>query len=344
MKRNPSPRNIAFLLSLILGSVLIAILVLASIDILWASIIGVTFFGLSYFLSLYLIQNFIYHKIKLIYKTIHHLKSNKGSNSINSLSNNDLLDTVKSDVSKWAADQEKQMSILRDQELYRKEFLANIGHELKTPIFSIQGYLHTLLDGAMEDEKVNLKFIKKAAKNADRLQELVEDLMAISKIEKGEVIINPTRFDICKLCLEVWDRLELMNAKKRISFNISEGNDKPFFVNADKDEISKVLENLFSNSIKYGRENGTTTVSFYDMDSNILTEITDDGEGVEETNIPRLFERFYRAEKSRSREMGGTGLGLSIAKHIIESHHQTMHIRSAIGVGTTFGFTLAKSK
>lgn len=343
MKRNLSPRKIALTLSAILGFILILILLLT--DTAWGTsiIIAALFTASSYYLSLYFIQHFIYRRIKLIYKTIHHLKSKKGDKTSMNLLEADLLDNVKSDVAQWAADQEKQMASLRDQERYRREFLANIGHELKTPIFSIQGYLHTLLDGAMEDEKVNIKFIQKAAKNADRLQALVEDLMAISKIEKGEVLINPTRFDICKLCKEIWERLELLKDKKSVQLKIKEGCDKPFFVNADKEEISKVLENLFSNSIKYGRDEGTTTISFYNMGNNTLIEVTDDGEGIDEKDIPRLFERFYRAEKSRSREMGGTGLGLSIAKHIIESHNQTMHVRSTVGVGTTFGFTLARS-
>jgi len=343
VKRNLSPGNIALILSATLTFLFIVLVALATRSLLWCSLGGIFLFAVSYSLSLYLIQTFIYRKIKLIYKTIHHLKSKKEEKPTGIFGKNDPLDIVKTEVSEWAEDQKKQMTILRDQERYRREFLANIGHELKTPIFSIQGYLHTLLDGAMEDEKVKLKFVQKAANNADRLQDLVEDLLAISKIEKGEVNINPSRFDICKLCKEIWERLELLTKEKKTLFRIKEGCDKPFFVNADKEEISKVLENLFSNSIKYGIENGTTTISIYNMGNNVLTEVTDDGEGIEEKDIPRLFERFYRAEKSRSREMGGTGLGLSIAKHIIESHNQTIHVRSTLGVGTTFGFTLARA-
>lgn len=342
MKRNLSPNNIAIIISAILMAFLICILFFAKSNLLYGSISAVLFFVFCFLLIDYFIKIFIYRKIKLIYKTIHHLKSDKTTPRAELLKSEDIIETVKMDVAAWAADQDKQLTTLRDQEKFRREFLANISHELKTPIFSIQGYIHTLLDGAIDDDKVKIKFLEKAAKSADRLQILVEDLLAISRMEKGDTALDLERFDMCALSKEVWEDLELMASNKKITLKIKEEFNRPFFVFADKQEIKKVVENLFSNSIKYGKEKGTSILSFYEMGSNILTEITDNGEGIDENDIPRLFERFYRVEKSRSRDMGGTGLGLSIVKHIIESHKQTINVRSAVGVGTTFGFTLKK--
>lgn len=344
MKRNLSPRDITLLLSFFLTLILATILIINTIHFKWVIISCLFFFALTYLFTSYLIVHFIHNKIKLVYKTIHHLKSKKDYKPDSIFSKKDLIENVNLDVTQWAVEQEKQMTLLKDQEKYRREFLANIGHELKTPIFSIQGYLHTLLDGAIEDKEVNLKFMQKAAKNADRLQELVEDLMSISKIEKGDIELNPSKFDICELSKGAWERLELLHFAKETKLKIKEGCDRPYWVNADKDELLKVLENLLSNSIKYGKNQGQITLAFYEMGNNILTEITDDGEGINEKDLPRLFERFYRADKSRSRDMGGTGLGLSIVKHIIESHEQTINVRSALGIGTTFGFTLSKAR
>jgi two-component system phosphate regulon sensor histidine kinase PhoR len=342
VSKNRSPKNIALIISILWSLFLISVLVFFEVGFAYIALNIAVSFVLSFLLIDYFIRIFINRKIELIYKTIHHLKSDKNTPRSELFMHDDVIEAVKKDVVKWAADQDKQLTTLRDQEKFRREFLANISHELKTPIFSIQGYIHTLLDGALDDEKVNIKFLEKAAKSADRLEVLVEDLLAISKIEKGNTTLDFERFDICALSKEVWDDLELIASNKHITFKIKDGCNQPFFVKADIQEIKKVLENLFSNSIKYGKESGQTTIAFYEMGSNILTEITDNGEGINENDLPRLFERFYRVEKSRSREMGGTGLGLSIVKHIIESHKQTINVRSAVGVGTTFGFTLKK--
>lgn len=340
--KNPSPKFIASRVTLLLSTLLFILLFFIS-SFQYSFIAVLAIFSLaSYFSIYYFVKYFIYRKIKLVYKTIHQQKTTKESPSA-LLQSEDLLDKVQEDVMQWSKAQSEKLDSLRSQEKFRKEFLANISHELKTPIFSIQGYIHTLLDGAMDDEKVKVRFLEKAAKNADRLQSLVEDLLAISHIEKGDIALNLEKFDICSLCKEAWESVEWMASKKEISFKIKEGCDKVFFVEADKEEIKKVLENLFSNSIKYGSEKGTTVLSFYKMGNNVLTEVTDNGEGIDKKDLNRLFERFYRVEKSRSREMGGTGLGLSISKHIIESHNQTINVRSTSGVGTTFGFTLKRA-
>lgn len=340
--KNPSPSYIAIRVTLILTS-LLALVLLISSDFKWILVLWIVLFAAAcYFTVNYFVKHFIYRKIKLVYKTIHQQKTSKETQNIISQSD-DLLDKVQKDVEQWSKDQNEKLDTLRNQEKFRKEFLANISHELKTPIFSIQGYIHTLLDGAVDDDTVKLRFLKKAAKNADRLQVLVEDLLAITRIEKGDIVLNIEKFDICALSKEVWEGVEVMAKNQNIKFNIKEGCDRVFMVEADRDEIKKVLENLFSNSIKYGKNNGNTTISFYEMGNNVLTEITDDGEGINEKDLDRLFERFYRVEKSRSRDMGGTGLGLSIVKHIIESHQQTINVRSTPGLGSTFGFTLKKA-
>jgi two-component system phosphate regulon sensor histidine kinase PhoR len=225
---------------------------------------------------------------------------------------------------------------------FRKEFLGNVSHELKTPIFSIQGYLHTLLDGAMDDPEVNTKFLKKAAKSTDRLSDLVADLLEISKLESGELVMNEERFDINSLTKDVYEQFEVKAKEKGIELTIKEGCNKPFMVLADKYRIRTVLVNLVGNSLKYGKPNGFTSAAYYVMGDNILVEIADTGEGISQEYLPRIFERFYRVDKSRTRndEVGGTGLGLAIVKHIIEAHHQTVNVRSTVGQGTTFGFTL----
>jgi two-component system phosphate regulon sensor histidine kinase PhoR len=227
-------------------------------------------------------------------------------------------------------------------ERYRKEFLGNVSHELKTPIFNIQGYINTLLDGAWEDQEVLIHFLKKAAKSTDRIASLVEDLESISQLESGFLTMEMEIFDINDLIHDIFDSLDFRAAEKNIRLDFKEGCDTPFIVEADKDRVRQVIINLLVNSIKYGKENGYTLIGLYDMDENILIEVTDNGIGIEEEHLPRLFERFYRVDKSRSRDEGGTGLGLSIVKHIIEAHDQTINVRSTKGVGTTFAFTLKK--
>lgn len=256
--------------------------------------------------------------------------------------NSDPIKRVNEEVIQWAYDQKQEITQLKAMETYRKDFLGNVSHELKTPIFNIQGYIETLLEGAINDPEVNITFLNKAAASAERLNTLVNDLLEISKLESGNLEMNFESFDICELTKEVFDIYSGMANRRNIKLKIKEGCDKPFQVLADKDRIRQVLNNLIANAINYGKEGGNTLLGFYDMDKNILIEVADDGEGIESEHLPRLFERFYRTDRSRSRNSGGTGLGLSIVKHIIEAHHQIINVRSSIGEGTTFGFTLKK--
>ncbi len=256
--------------------------------------------------------------------------------------NKDILDDVEKEVGIWADTQTKEIDELRKLAEYRRDFMGDISHELKTPIFNIQGYLHTLLDGGLEDERINLNYLKKAAKNVERLHSIVQDLESISYMESEAMVLDIEEFDIKELAASVFEEFHLKAEERNISFNFKNG-EEGFRVLADKEKISQVLVNLVSNSIKYGKENGTTNIGFYDMDKVILIEVADDGIGIDEENIHRLFDRFYRVEKSRSRNAGGTGLGLAIVKHILEGHRQTINVRSTLGRGSTFGFTLKKA-
>ena len=302
---------------------------------------GLIYFGVSYLVILYFLEKFIYRKIKLIYKSIHtsKLSSNEKINL-----NNDIIDEVEKEVSHWATDQRTEIENLKSLEHYRRDFLGNVAHELKTPLFSIEGYIHTLLDGGLHDDKINRKYLNRASKNVERLHTILEDLDAISKLESGRLVLDITNFGIKDLTEEVFEELELVAQDQHIKLTFKEGASSNYLVKGDRENIRQVLVNLIANSIKYGKEGGYTKVSFYDMDQHILVEVADNGAGIERKHLSHLFDRFYRIDKSRSREQGGSGLGLSIVKHIIEAHQQTVSVRSAEGVGSTFGFTLEKVK
>lgn len=343
-KKNPTPRSISFYSSLSLSLIVGLVLYLISLDIYDSLIIvGVTFI-FSYFIFLYAIEIFIYRKIKLVYKNIHSLKVRRLDPKPSDFDMSDPINEMEKEVRGWAEDESKEIEQLRTMERYRKEFLGNVSHELKTPIFNIQGYINTLLDGAIDDPEVTIRFLKKAAKSTDRIASLVEDLESISQLESGFMTMELEEFDINELIHDVFESLSMRAAEKNARIDFKEGCDVPFMVEADKDRIRQVIVNLLVNSIKYGKENGYTLIGLYDMDENVLIEVTDNGIGIEEEHLPRLFERFYRVDKSRSRDAGGTGLGLAIVKHIIEAHNQTINVRSTKGIGTTFGFTLKKAK
>ena len=347
MIRNPKPLTIALTIAFVLSAFTGIITFLIDDYLVEHAAIDALLTLIFYFvLFFYSLEYFIYRKIKLIYKTIHSLKTQKYDARLSNFNwKTDPIANMNKEVINWAKDQREQMDELKRLADFRKEFLGNVSHELKTPIFNIQGYIHTLIDGAIDDPEVNVRFLKKAAKSADRLSDLVADLLAISQLESGDLHMEYERFDINAMVKDVYEQLEVRAKERGISLLIKEGCNKPFWVLADKYRIRQVVVNLVINSIKYGREYGTTTAAFYDMDENVLVEIADNGEGIAQEHLPRIFERFYRVDKSRARESGpgGTGLGLAIVKHIIEAHHQSIHVRSAIGEGTTFGFTLLKS-
>lgn len=344
MIKNPKPRNIAFFTAILITvwcEFLLFFTDLTLGNLIW---IGVAIFGFTFLLFLYAIQVFIYRKIKLVYKYIHQQKTNKENPvTIPELISDDPINDVRKEVMEWSRDKGNEIQKLHEMEQFRKDFLGNVSHELKTPIFNIQGYLHTLIDGAVDDPELTMHFLGKAARSADRLENLVEDLLNISHLESGSLKLTKETFDIHELVKEVFNQHELIATEKNITLTLKEGCDKIFMVEADKDKIGVVLANLILNSIKYGREKGKTEVGLYDMDDLIFVEVTDNGIGVEKEHVSRLFERFYRIDKGRSRQDGGTGLGLAIVKHIIDAHEQTINVRSKPKSGSSFGFTLAKS-
>ena len=347
--KNPTPQQIAISSALIVAitsSIYITGISLTGfVEFQWWSIIA--FGGLSFlaafFTFRYYLKKYIYRKIKVIYKSIHKHKLSSTQKQDDIDMNVDIMQEVEKEVEEWANSQEKEIQQLKTWQDYRRKFLGDISHELKTPIFNIQGFLETLLDGGLEDENINKIYLTRAAKNVERLNTIVEDLEIISRLESGSLIIDMQAFDIKSLVEEVFEDLEFKANEAKIDLIFKPGADHPYPVIADREYIRQVLMNLINNSIKYGNENGSTKISFYDMDNNILVEVADSGIGIPEKHLKHVFDRFYRVDKSRSREQGGSGLGLSIVKHIVEAHQQTINVRSTMGVGSTFGFTLQKA-
>jgi two-component system phosphate regulon sensor histidine kinase PhoR len=335
-----SPKNIALLLATIISASTVFIIWLlkyvdsSSIELELISIIVVTFI-FSYLVVYKLMKKYIYDRVKVIYKTI---QKNKGATS----NMNTDLELVSKDVEDIANQRQKEIDELKMMENFRREFLGNVSHELKTPIFNIQGYIHTLIDGALYDKNVNMAYLERTSKSVDRMINIVEDLVTISKIESDRLDLEMENFDIVDLAKDIFDQTEMKAKKANLSISLDKEYD-PISVLADRDKIIQVFTNLVVNSIKYGKEGGETKVRFYEMGENILIEVADNGIGISQQNLPRLFERFYRVDKSRSRDQGGTGLGLAIVKHILESHNQVINVRSTEDVGTTFSFTLQKS-
>ena len=310
---------------------------------------GITFFIVfigSYGLILFMVQQFVYRKIKLIYKLIYQTKASKREEFYyKNILPQKSIDEVREDVEDWARQKKDEIEILQQNEAYRKEFLQNLSHELKTPIFAIQGYVHTLIAGALDNPDVNKKFLGSTSRNIDRLVNLVDDLDEISRLESGEQLLYKENFVIQELIKDVFESLAIKGDEKQIKMLIKKGCEVPMAVHADKEKIRQVIINLIDNAIKYGKQNGQVEASVYKIEGKkILVEISDDGFGISEEHIGRIFERFYRTDTARSRKAGGSGLGLSICKHIIEAHNQTIHARSTVDVGTTFGFTLDGKK
>lgn len=299
----------------------------------------------SYMVFYYLIEKYIYSKVKIIYKLIHSLKLGKDlKDALGEYVSQDPINDVEQEVKEWARDKKSEIDELKKQEKFRREFLSNISHEFKTPLFSIEGYIDALKDGALENPELAEKFLNKVSKNVDRLSFLIKDLDEISKLESGEIPINYQKFELIALIKEVMESVELKANQHHIKIVFKEKYQVPTFVYADREKIRQVMVNLLNNSFKYGKEQGTTSITLFEMHDQVLVEITDNGIGIEEKYLPRLFERFYRTDSSRSRQIGGSGLGLAIVKHIIEAHDQTINVRSTEGLGSTFGFTLKKAK
>ena len=301
----------------------------------------ITFFG-SFLLIQFVLEWFIYRKIKLIYKFIYQTKANKREETYYKyILPQKSIDEVREDVEKWAEQRKAEIELLKTNEAYRKEFLQNLSHEFKTPIFAIQGYVDTLLEGAIDNPEVNRRFLENAAKNVERMVNLAEDLDEITRLESGEQPLYPELFVIQDLIREANESLSIKTSKKNIKSTIKKGCEAPVTVYADKEKIRQVVMNLLENATKYGKQDGSIVASIYRTDGRlVLIEFSDDGIGISEDHLPRIFERFYRTDRGRSRDIGGTGLGLAICKHIIEAHGQTMHVRSKLDIGTSIGFTL----
>jgi two-component system phosphate regulon sensor histidine kinase PhoR len=304
-------------------------------------------FGVSFFTSFivfyYLLEKYIYSKVVLIYKMIHNLKLGKDlKDALGEYVSSDPINDVEHEVKEWAGAKKREIDVLKKQEQFRREFLSNVSHEFKTPLFAIQGYIETLQDCIVDDPDMAVKFLKKAANNVDRLSYLINDLDSISKLESGEIPINYQKFDFVILAKEVMENLEDNAKNKNIKLSFKEKYTSPAFVKADREKIRQVMINLVQNSLKYGKNNGSTAIKIFELHDQYLVEVTDDGIGIEEKHLARLFERFYRIDSHRSREEGGTGLGLAIVKHILEAHQQIISVRSTLQIGTTFAFTLEK--
>lgn len=337
-----TPSGIAFRIAFLVAAVVtILVFVLETYsknsNVLVLAVFPVSFIA-SYIGFRIAVERFVYKKIKVIYRTIHNLKLKKVEDP-----KEFSLTKIQSEVEAWDKLNKREIDRLKGLETYRREFVGNLSHELKTPIFNIQGYLLTLLEGGIHDPNINVNYLERASKSVDRMISLIENLDDISKLESGKIEMNIEKVDLAKLINEVISLLEVQAQDNNIKLTFVNKQNKPIWVNIDAGGINQVLVNLIVNSIKYGKEGGETLISLFDMDENILVEVTDNGRGIAEEHLSRLFERFYRIDKSRARDSGGTGLGLSIVKHIIEAHNQTINVTSTPDVGSTFSFTLKKA-
>lgn len=340
--KNVSPRQLSAFTALVLAVPISLLVYFVEQSWLWAAGSFAIIVGGAYLLISFMLERFIYRKIKLIYKFIYQTKATKKEETYYKyVLPQKSIDEVREDVEAWAEENKQEIELLRQNEQFRREFLQNLSHEFKTPVFAIQGYVDTLLSGALANPDVNKKFLEKTSKNVDRLTSLLNDLDEISSLERGELVLYKQNFVIQEQVKDVFESLSLKAEATNIHCSIKKGCEFPLTVYADKEKIRQVLTNLFENSIKYGKQDGSIVASMYKTDGkHILIEISDDGIGIPEKHLPRIFERFYRTDEGRSIDVTGSGLGLAICKHIIEAHGQTIHVRSTEGIGTTIGFTL----
>jgi two-component system phosphate regulon sensor histidine kinase PhoR len=312
-----------------------------TLNVWYVLVFSIICYLFSFFVIQYRVERFIYRRIKKIYDDLTLLESS-------SFSKDQITTDMKSltqDIDKYAKNKKLEIEALKIREKYRKEFIGNVSHELKTPLFTVQGYISTLLDGAAEDEDLLKKYLKRADKGVERLIYIIKDLDMITKLEAGDLSLDVESFDIVPLIQNVFELLEMKAARKEITLTFDMNYKKPIMVHGDKERLQQVLSNLIVNSIKYGEDNGTTEVSIENLIKNkVIVRVTDNGEGIAKKHLPRLFERFYRVDKSGSRKEGGSGLGLAIVKHIVEAHNEQIYIESELGIGSEFSFTLEKAK
>jgi two-component system phosphate regulon sensor histidine kinase PhoR len=349
MMKNVTPLGLTRIMSGSLAGFVLLVLVVfrlvsPSIISWWVvAVVPVLLLITTYIFTYQVLNRFLYRKIKLIYKTIYDTRLPEEEKSKSVEMGQNVIKDAESMVIEWRQRKTKELMKQKKMEKYRKEFLGNVFHELKTPIFNIQGYIDTLVEGGINDPEINVKFMQKARKNVVRMTEIVNDLQMIANLEDGSFSFMEEKFDIHQLAQDALEAHEIGASRKEILLRFKDGCDKPFIVKADRELILQVLNNLITNSIKYGKQGGKVQIGLYDMNEKVLIEVSDNGIGIAQKHLPRIFERFYRADKNRSRDLGGSGLGLSIVKHIIEAHDQTINIRSTRGIGTTIGFTLKKA-
>lgn len=344
--RERTPRQLAALIALIISVISALVLwvvsYLSSLVIPMMSLLvfaGITF--LLSFLSVYfMLERVVNSKLNIIYRII---QGNKAvEEKTEQYMSDEIFEQAKRDALKFAKESREEIERLKEQAEFRREFIGNLAHELKTPIFNLQGYLHTLLEGGLKDDNINEDYLGRADRNLDRLIELIKDIDAITKLESGRDSVVLKKVDIVEICEDVMDAAEMKAKSKDITLSFKKNYD-PLYVQADPGKIHQVLTNLVINSINYGKEEGNTSISFHNMGESVLVEVADNGVGISESDLPRIFERFYRVEKSRDRHLGGSGLGLAIVKHIMEAHNQKINVRSDEGEGSTFSFTLQRA-
>lgn len=326
----------------VVASVLMAIFLLIFHKVDWEFVFfPIICYSACFLVIQYRVERFIYRRVKRIYDDLTLLEST----DLRQQPITTDMGTLTREIDKYARNKKLEIETLKVREAYRKEFFGNVSHELKTPLFTVQGYIETLLDGAMNDEKVRKKYLSRASKGVERLSYIIKDLDMITKLEVGDLSLNIESFNIIELVQNVFELFEMKASKKKITLMFDTEYPDAIYVNADKERIQQILSNLIVNSIKYGLERGTTEVSVENLIKNkVIVRVTDNGEGISEDHIQRLFERFYRVDKSGSRKEGGSGLGLSIVKHIIEAHNEKIYVESEPGVGSEFSFTLEKAK
>jgi two-component system phosphate regulon sensor histidine kinase PhoR len=330
-----------FITSFLTLFVSVFLYVIESLNVWTPLLFAIISFTIAFFIIQYRVEKFIYKRVKKIYDDLTLLESS--SFSKNQITTD--MATLTQEIDRYAKDKKLEIEALKIREQYRKEFVGNVSHELKTPLFTVQGYISTLLDGAADDEILRDKYLKRADKGVERLTYIIKDLDMITRLEAGDLSLDIESFDVVELVKNVFDLLEIKANKKKITLTFDMDYRNAIMVNGDRERLQQVLSNLIVNSIKYGEKNGTTEVSIENLIKNkVIVRVTDNGEGIEKEHIPRLFERFYRVDKSGSRKEGGSGLGLAIVKHIIEAHHEKLYIESEYGVGSEFSFTLEKTK
>ncbi|MFN5983068.1 MAG: sensor histidine kinase [Fluviicola sp.] len=345
--KNSSPLVLVLLGSLVLGSVTLIALIITKFFIdfpLW--FFGFMPFAISlsaFIVYFFLIRRYIHNRLRVLYRSIRTEKMNNIEKPIIPM-NVDIIQIAENEAKIQSKKTQSELKMLREQEAFRKEFLGNVAHELKTPTFAIQGYIDTVLESGFEDREFVEKFLTRASISAERLTHILKDLDELIKLETNRLQLSIRPFDIYQLAQEIMDSFEIQAKQKNITLTFTKEHSKEKWVLADRSRISQVFINLIANSIFYGKENGRTEIRFYIVDDLITIEVADDGPGIDSKDIPRLFERFYRVEKSRSRNEGGSGLGLSIVKYILEAHKKTITVRSTVGVGSTFSFSLDRDK